>query len=496
MAFQTLPGENGTDYLGTDNVDALFVLNDNSGKILVDALGGGDNVDLTNETGVVGNAEVKLGDGADTFTTGANDTNNNRLKDSTVNGGPGNDDITTEGAIGTKLRGNEGDDDFFLLSNYTNTTINGNDGQDSFTITQGQTITLSDSKILGGSGNDGQMDFSNTNGSILAVDSVIQGGKGLDTITIGNLTAGLSNFRVSGGADNDTINVNNATGGADGAEYNGADGEDSISFGNTNAADAVSKGGNGNDRYTISGSGAISAAGEAGDDVFAISGGQNNGVNLANARNTIIGGEGADTYSHSNAASRRGQTYRVNAVSESAAATTGTAVTFDTFNNTLSTTKTNGGDILDLASGGTAEALVGNRLNGDQVQLNDAAGVEVLVGQFDNADLVTGAEISVTTFAALKTALDGNLVQSTSNLGDADVNTGRISFQVVIVDGGTADVVDGIDGTYAILNNTNNILDSGDMMFSLAGNGVAVLGATTTGTVAIDGMVAAIEAGF
>ncbi|MCP4860274.1 MAG: hypothetical protein GY902_03415, partial [Planctomycetes bacterium] len=231
MAFTTTRGESGVDFIGTDGVDALFVINEpennvvsgGTGVITIDAKAGNDNVDLTNESGVTGNAEVKLGEGNDILTMGGNAVNRlNRLVDSFVNGGPGNDDITTEGTVSTKLRGNEGDDDFFLNSNYTGTTINGNSGQDSITL-DGD-ITLSDTKILGGSGNDGQFDFSDTGNEILAVDSVIQGGKGLDTITIGDVTTGTTNFRVSGGADNDTILVQNTNEASDGVAYNGAAG--------------------------------------------------------------------------------------------------------------------------------------------------------------------------------------------------------------------------------------------------------------------------------
>ena len=125
LAFETIRGESGVDFIGTDGVDVLFSLND-AGTKTVDAQGGNDTVDLTNETGVVGTAEVKLGEGDDTLTMGANDTGNNRLADSTVNGGPGDDNITTEGAVSTKIRGNEDDDDFFLRTNsvsYTHLTL-------------------------------------------------------------------------------------------------------------------------------------------------------------------------------------------------------------------------------------------------------------------------------------------------------------------------------------------------------------------------------------
>jgi hypothetical protein len=524
VAFVTTPGENSTDYIGSDNVDVLFVLNDNSGKIAVDAKKGNDIVDLTNETGVVGNAEVKLGEGADILTMGANDTSNNRLSGSTVNGGPGNDNITTEGAVSTKIRGNENDDDFFLTSNYTDVTINGNAGVDSFTIgvsstQRGGTVQLSNTKIKGGSDNDGQMDFSD--GTLLAVDSVIQGGKGLDTISIGTLASGLSNFRVSGGADNDTIAVNNTNGSADGAEYNGADGEDAINFTDTNSADAATKGGNGNDRITIgtvatpaaavlapvaaaavnfsAGSGKITAAGEAGDDTFVINsivGVQAGTASSGGGKHTLTGGAGSDSYFIQNAVTananaltndvdRSALTIRINSVSESAATTSGTSATFDSFTgapiDNSSAAAVAGvpqyygfADIIDIKSGGTGEELVGNRLNSDEVVNNGAL-----------------ADAASTTFAALKGALDGNLTASQSNFNNT--NTGRISLQMVQVFNATTTT---LNGYYAILNNTNTILDAGDMMFTMATDSVAANGNDAAATAELAQIASAIEAGF
>lgn len=528
MAFQTIRGENGVDFIGTDAVDALFALNE-SGVKTIDALGGNDNVDLFDESGVVGTAEVKLGAGVDTFTMGINSTVTNRLSDSTVNGGPGNDNISTEGAVSTKIRGNENDDDFNLVSNYTNTTINGNSGVDSFTITDGNnltgtdTITLSNSKILGGSGNDGQMDFEgNADGnatSILAVDSVIQGGKGLDTIDIGVVATGTSGFRVSGGADNDTINVNNTNGESDGVSYNGAAGEDSINFTDTNAADAVTKGGEGNDRITIgtelavpavaaggaaivnpwiAGAGAISAVGEAGDDIFDINTVVTNTVSgtavasSTGGKHTIEGGAGGDVYdiqatpavaaNQIDASDREGLVIKINSVSDSAATITGTTVTFDSFtgeaiDNTNAANSNGYGDVIDLR-GGSGEELVGNRLNTDEVIDNGFAG-STTTGQI--------ADASYASFAALKTALDGNLAASDSNV--ANSNTGRISLEMIevtAVAGGVA------AGYYAILNNTNTILDSGDMMFQMATAG----GNDATAALELAQIELAIEAGF
>jgi hypothetical protein len=531
VAFVTTPGENSTDYIGSDNVDVLFVLNDNSGKISVDAKKGNDIVDLTNETGVVGNAEVKLGEGADILTMGANDTGNNRLSGSTVNGGPGNDNITTEGALSTKIRGNENDDDFFLTSNYTNTTLNGNAGVDSFTIgvsatNRGGTIQLSNSKIKGGSDNDGQMDF--TDGTILGVDSVIQGGKGLDTISIGTLASGLSNFRVSGGADNDTIAVNNTNGSADGAEYNGADGEDAINFTDTNSGNAVTKGGNGNDRFTFgaangftvrgavitsaAGSGSINAAGEAGDDTFVVNSVTTNTLTAGAAAATaksgggkhkLTGGAGSDSYLIENGEAiivanagitdvdREKLTIVINSVSESAATTSGTSTKHDSFtgapidNSSAAAVAAGGGqnainayrgygDVIDIKSGGTGEELVGNRLNSDEVTNNGAL-----------------ADAASTNYGALKGALDGNLTASVSNVNNT--NTGRISLQMVQVFNATTTT---LNGYYAILNNTNTILDAGDMMFTMATDSVAANANDAAATAELAQIASAIEAGF
>ena len=83
------------------------------------------------------------------------------------------------------------------------------------------------------------------------------------------------------------------------------------------------------------------------------------------------------------------------------------------------------------------------------------------------ASTAVGMQTSTaTSFAALKTALDGNLTASVSNLNNT--NTGQISLELIKIDAGGDDVVTGIDGYYAILNNTNRILDSGDMMFQLS----------------------------
>ena len=447
LAFETIRGEAGVDFIGTDGVDALFALNE-PGTKFIDAKAGNDNVDLFDESGVVGTAEVKLGEGNDTFTMGVNSTITNRLSNSTVNGGPGNDNIATEGAVSTKLRGNEDDDDFYLQSNYTSTTLNGNSGNDSFTIgfsdaARGGNITLSDSKILGGSDADGQMDF--TDGAILGVDSVIQGGKGGDTIQIGDISAGSSGFRVTGGADNDSITVSNTINSDLSTSYNGADGRDIITFTGLNAADAVTKGGAGDDRFVISGSGEILALGEDGDDYFTIDA-------FTTADHTLNGAAGADVYEMF---SGQAVIYQIPSVSDSAATLSGTSVGFDTFLTAIDNSTF--GDMIDI-TGGAAEELVGNRLTvGDEVS-----------GAFG-----TQAAVDVFSFDGLVNALDGALTPSVPEVGAT--NRGQISFDIVEVADTTGSATN-IDGYYLVINNTNAILDSGDMMFQLAST--TLVGAT------------------
>jgi Ca2+-binding RTX toxin-like protein len=521
--FQTIRGENGLDFIGTDSADALAVFNEDGTKI-VDAKDGDDSVDLFDVTGlnapdVVRNAVVKLGKGADQFSMGSSAAVSNRLDDSTINGGPGNDNFTTRGAIRVKLRGNEDEDDFELFSSYSDSTINGNSGADSFTITDQingngtDSITLINSKILGGSGNDGQMGFAandnNVATTLLATNSVIQGGKGVDTITIGQLKTGTNDFRVSGGADNDTLIISNNNVFVEGVAYNGGGGDDVITFDANNAGDAITKGGDGNDRISIEdGTADITALGEDGSDIFSLNIMQDVGANAINStggNHTITGGGGADQYALESAAGvnqdRSSTTFVINSVSDSPATVSGTEITFDAFTTASVSSNPAGpsfGDVIDLR-GGVGEQLVGNRLNETAVDT-----------QF--ADEATGTEIlnvNATSFDAVKTALDtrtpiagitANLVASSSNVNDAAglaTNTGRIVVQLLKVDAGTALSADGaIDGYYMILNNTNQILDTDDMMLGLSTDFVAGSNVDAAAVTEAMNIAAAIEAGF
>lgn len=434
LAFETIRGESGVDFIGTDGVDILFAINE-TGKITVDAKGGNDNVDLTNETGVIGNAEVKLGEGNDIFTVGGSSTGNNRIANSTINGGPGDDDLSPEGAINTKLRGNEGNDDWFLTGNYTATTINGNSGEDSF-LMNGD-ITLSDSKIIGGADNDGQMDFDSFF-NLLAANSVIQGGKGNDTIDIGDVSNGTDGLRITGGDGNDVINIDNTLDFATNVAYNGANGTDTFNFAASNAADAVSKGGEGNDIYNIDGAGSINSSGEAGNDTFNVTDGAGD--------QTMVGGLGADNFNFTLPAGDH--SWVINSISES------NIDGFDTFGSAL------GGFVgtfeIDLSSNGTGRTLVGNRL-ADGAEAG--AGLPVAVNV--TADGITNIVSAVNAGAGALTGSDATFV----NVGGTDF--GQINVQELAVTNTTTAVTT----QYIVLNNNNNILDSGDIMFQVAAAG-------------------------
>jgi hypothetical protein len=172
-------------------------------------LAGNDIINVSNSTGTLGDITIKGGEGNDNISfDGAAGSNESVISSSSVNGGAGNDTIVLVGATSSKVRGNEGADNFTLGGNYTATTINGNAGTDSFGIAvnaqNASTLTLQSAKIHGGADNDGVMNFTNAaiaaagNDIISAIDSTINGSVGVDNITIGNVGTAVG-FQVRGG---------------------------------------------------------------------------------------------------------------------------------------------------------------------------------------------------------------------------------------------------------------------------------------------------------
>lgn len=423
LAFETIFGEAGVDFIGTDSVDVLFSLNE-TGAITVDAKGGNDTITLQDSDQVVGTATIKGGAGNDNITLSAESGgNNSRLSSSSVNGGQGDDNFFLAGSVSTTIRGNEEDDDFFLAQNYTNSTINGNSGEDSFFVRAG--FQLSNSKILGGNDNDGRMDFSA--GILSAVDSTINGSKGNDNITIGLVTE-ATNFTVFGGQDNDVINSTNT--GSDNVVYSGDKGDDQIT---TGAAKDSVLGGEGND-LIATGADADTIDAGAGNDIVN-DGAGNDTINLGEGNDiyvdaagddTITGGAGADTYTPAD-----GGNYIIGSTDDSAAAISGTNRTFDSMLAGFAAAT----DTIDISA--MSESLTGDR-NPNSVVVS--APLTVNVGSF--ADLRT--------FMA-----DG------ANLTASGTTARQVEVTTITVPAGS------INGTYLIVNNTNNVLDSGDMMFRI-----------------------------
>jgi hypothetical protein len=442
LAFTTTRGAAGVDFVGTDAVDVLFSLNE-TGDITVDAKGGNDTVTVADADGVVGTVTIKGGAGNDVIiATDSDGGTPARFSSADVKGGLGNDSITSAGAVSSKIRGNEGADDFALSSNYTDVTINGNSGVDSFSIAA-TGIVLSNAKILGGSDNDQQMNF--TAGAITAVDSTINGGKGVDGIQIGTVTS-ATNFTVFGGQGNDVITSVNA--GSDSVVYSGDKGADQITTGG--AKDSISGGDDndiisaGGDSDTVSGGeGNDIINGEAGTDSITGDVG-NDTLNGGAAADTVTGGLGADTITTGEAAAN---SFVYSTVSDSAATLTGTSNGFDTFSNDTDALET-----VDLKA--VALILAGNTLASDAALAGDA----LLVEAGDN----------VNSFAQLASFLNNNSGVADRTLdasGGADGAARLLVQSLAIADGaGTGSIA----GNYIIVNNSNGIYDAGDMMFEIA----------------------------
>jgi hypothetical protein len=567
VAFETIRGASGVDFVGTAGVDALFSLNE-TGSITAQGLAGNDTINVANTSGVVGTTTVRGGEGNDVITFQDNDAaagdaiTASRLLNSSVNGGAGDDSISTEGSESSVIRGNENDDNFNIAGNYSNSTINGNVGEDSFTVAGA--VVLSNSKFLGGDSNDGLMNFTGAAISS-AVESTINGSKGNDSIQMGTITT-ANGFTIFGGQGNDLITSINA--GADGVVYSGDLGDDQITTGD--AKDSVSGGDGddliqtGGDKDTIdAGAGADIVIDGSGNDTVAL-GNDNDAYTDGAGSDTITGGLGGDAYTL-NSTNNTNNNYVITAAADSAATLSGTSQGFDTFGAGFTAAIQH----IDITSVG--EALLGDAVKSSTTVAttqalgtgaNAAAGLGVAVFQLDNTtftdpavvgatavdetgavevaregvagglgagfnyftadgDLIVQTETetaagagdqtisalsagfasteaavtdvkangkwdavskietsailtsSVNTFAKLRAefatlaATDSGLTASGNAAGGT---TNQIRYDVVTVNDGTAAA--GIDGTYIIVNNTNNILDSGDLMFRL-GNGTA-----------------------
>jgi hypothetical protein len=202
LAFTTTAGAAGVSLIGTSGVDVTELAPSSLvASIYIGAQAANDVVVVT-ASGE--DLEANMGQGDDTFNANAAI----ELDASTVRGNDGDDTITfavVSGLVDSFINGNAGDDTMSAGS-IDATTIQGGAGDD--TISVGGTVeppVAPDPGVY-----------------TLAVDSLINGNKDDDTISVFGETDGLT---VRGGQGDDTINSHLAQGAI---EAFGDDGEDSI----------------------------------------------------------------------------------------------------------------------------------------------------------------------------------------------------------------------------------------------------------------------------
>lgn len=419
MAFTTVRSATGVDFIGTPGVD-VGVIFDETGKVMVSGLGEADVIQVNNSSLIQRTTSVNGGDGADQITFVSS------ISDSSINGNKGNDVIAVFGSIANSfIGGGDGADVIGGGQQFLATLVNGGAGSD----TIGLALNLALASVNGGDGND----TINVSGGVGGVfnNSSINGNAGADIINGAglNVTLSGSNF-IGGGAGDDTINFSSATTDngaaafAKGFDLTGGSGNDVI-FGSTEN-DVIS--GNA-DNDTITG-------GTGTDTILAGSG--NDRINAWNDK--ITGGTGADEYVFAGGTS----TFFVNSIDESAAATTGTARTFDSFVPYGGFGAT---DFLNIAA-------VTNQL---------AGGVFAAGGTATSTNL--GGVGAFLTFADLKTSLD------LANFAASDTFAIRTyTFTATIA--GTA-------GNYLWIQDSQRSYSSSDLLFQTAAIGSIPAGQIT-----------------
>lgn len=432
MAFTTVRSATGVDFIGTPGVD-VGVIFDETGNVTLSGLGDGDVIQVNNSTLIQRTTSINGGDGADQITF------NTSISDSSINGNMGADTIVLYGSVTNSfvgggdgsdtisggmqylssiIEGGAGSDTITVTNNLASATINGGDGNDIITVNNTAPATII-ATINGGDGNDkimfgmgGNQTFNNASINGNAGDDIIEG------MNL-NVTLTGTNF-IGGGAGNDTIDFSNATtdngaaGFARGFDLTGGSGNDVI----TGSSDRDVIWGNA-DNDTISG-------GTGTDTIYAGAG--NDRINVENDR--IIGGLGADDYVFVPAGGN--SIFFINAVGESAAATSGTARTFDSF--------------VEYSG-----FIAGDSLNISAVTNQLAGGVYVGAGLAASSNL--GSFGPFTDFAGLKAALDLPAVVATAS----DTGTIRTyNFSATVA--GTA-------GNYLWIQDSQRAFTSSDLLF-------------------------------
>lgn len=409
MTFATLSGVGGFDtfYQGTPDVDVLVAFN-STGTVYVGGQKEADSITFFQpDVGVLETTTVQAGEGGDTIVVGFNTA----LTRSLLNGNKGNDFIRVdsfEAVTESVILGGDGDDEIFpgftAPETIVSSTVNGNLGNDLIEFDG----SLASSRIFGGDGSD-TIILDDGFAGTLWTDSRINGNKGNDVIDGTFLETNVSTTTVFGGEGADTINFFNAVntaGPTAGFILSGDLGNDQIT--GTDLGDDSILGGDGNDTITAT----------AGED-------------------TVVGAAGADVYNGATGADV--VTYVIDAVSDSAAAVSGTARTFDQFE----TAGSFAGDDLDISA--VASGLAGGPVTAFTGV--DQTDIDLLIGGVyaDFSEL----QADINSFGGF----DG------SDVGD---------IETYIF---TASIAGGAFNNYLWINDSQNLYSSSDLLFQTAGFG-------------------------
>ncbi len=430
MAFTTVRSATGVDFIGTPGVDvgALF---DESGKVMITGLGDADVIQISNSAGIQRTTTADGGDGADIIALFTN------ISDSSINGNKGNDTINFQlvAPVGSSVSnstvgGGEGDDQILGGRQFLASLVNGGAGNDTLQVA----VNLALASINGGDGNDVINVFSSfapLTGQTLNTSS-INGNAGNDVINGMDLNATVSgvNF-IGGGAGDDTIDFINATTDnfavtfAKGFDLTGGSGSDLINGSREN--DAIW--GNADNDTIFGNEGRDSIYAGAGNDTITVG----RLFGLAESGDVITGGAGADIFNKAVVGSTA--TFVINGIAESAAATSGTARTFDSFAPYGAFVGGASGDILNISA-------VTNQLAGG---VYTGATNPFLAGTF--------AAGVFTDFAGLKGFLDTTAVVT----AQSDVNN-------IIAYNFTATIA-GVAGNYLWIQDSQRQYSSSDLLF-------------------------------
>jgi len=490
-------------------------------------LAGGAGDDTFNIQGGAASTTIRGGAGEDVINLSGNYTN------SIVKGGGDGDVFNTLGDLvldNSKIRGQGGGDGGMLFTTSVtsdSSTINGNGGNDEirFSAAFGNIAGLT---VGGGTGDDlielsgaaltdADADDIQFNGG-LGIDSItsgagddkINGGGDADTILSGAgddmIFGGLGADSVVAGAGNDTIQGGDGEGGADAADnIDGGDGNDSIIG---DAGNDILTGGAGNDNITgdggndaitgdagadtiLGGEGNDNIAGGVGDDSLTGDAGADT-INGGTGADSLMGGDGSDTIFTGDATSA-GPTFAtsgddtVHGGADSDTIVLGSTTAeadVDCDGNTLvisaigdSEASAGGFDVITGFRSRRINTAVfddGDRLENLSIDISSVS--DILAGSvataIDVADLGNVEVTAASSFAEITTAFNtpGAPLMTASSNGTVNVYTFNARDRA-----GT------VNETYLVINDTNNALTSGDLMFQFTqGSGAAISAGSVT----------------